>query len=56
MKQLFQIGTLLKVNHRDVEEKDFQLLLNSDLGVVIVEDDRIERARQILAELKGEGT
>jgi len=54
-KQLFQIGTLLKVNRRDVEEKDFQLLLNSDFGVVIVEDDQLERARQILAELKGEG-
>ncbi|NIU60214.1 MAG: hypothetical protein GWN67_28840 [Phycisphaerae bacterium] len=53
-KQLFQIGTLLKVNRRDVEEKDFQLLLNSDLGVVIVEDERLERAREILAELKGE--
>ena len=55
-KQWFQIGTLLKVNRRDVEEKDFQLLLHSDLDVVIVEDDQLERARQILAELKGEGT
>jgi len=37
-----------------VTEKDFQLLLESDIGVVIVEDDRIEEALQIITELKGE--
>ena len=52
-KQFFQVGTLLKVN-RDDEEEDFQLLLESDIGVVIVEDDRLEAARRIIAELKGE--
>jgi hypothetical protein len=52
-KQFFQVGTLLKVN-RDDEEEDFQLLLESDIGVVIVEDDRLEAARGIIAELKGE--
>ena len=53
-KQFFQVGTLLKVN-RDDEEEDFQLLLESDIGVVIVEDSRLEAAQSILAELKGEG-
>jgi hypothetical protein len=53
-KQFFQVGTLLKVNRDDVEEKDFQLLLYSDLGVVLVEDDKLEDARRIIAELKGE--
>jgi hypothetical protein len=53
-KQLFQIGTLLKVNREDDLETDFQLLLESDVGVVIVEDDKLEVARQIIAELKGE--
>jgi len=52
-QQFFQIGTLLKVNRQDVDEVDFQLLLDSDIGVVIVEDDKLEAARQILAELKG---
>jgi hypothetical protein len=54
-KQFFQIGTLLKVNRDDDEETDFQLLLESDIGVVIVEDDKLEDARGIIAELKGEG-
>jgi hypothetical protein len=53
-KQFFQIGTLLKVNRNDVDETDFQLLLQSDIGVVIVEDDKLEAARQIFVELKGE--
>jgi hypothetical protein len=53
-KQLFQIGTLLKVNRQDVDETDFQLLLQSDIGVVIVEEDKLEEARRIIAELKGE--
>ena len=55
-RQFFQVGTLLKVNRHDVEEKDFQLLLSSDLGVVLVEDEKLEDARRILAELKGELT
>jgi hypothetical protein len=37
-----------------VDEFDFQLLLESDIGVVIVEDEKLEDARQIIAELKGE--
>jgi hypothetical protein len=53
-KQFFQVGTLLKVNRDDVEEEDFQLLLYSDLGVVLVEDDKLEDAQRVIAELKGE--
>ncbi len=53
-KQFFQIGTSLKVNRNDVDEIDFQLLLQSDIGVVIVEENKLEVARQILTELKGE--
>ncbi len=53
-KQLFQIGTLLKVNREDVDEVDFQLLLNSDIGVVLVEDNKLVEAQQIINELKGE--
>jgi hypothetical protein len=30
------------------------LPLESDIGVVIVEEDKLEEARQIIAELKGE--
>lgn len=53
-KQLFQIGTLLKVNRADDLETDFQLLLESDIGVVLVEDEKLEDARRIMAELKGD--
>jgi len=53
-KKFYQIGTLLKVNRIDALETDFQLLLQSDIGVVIVEDDKLEDARRIIAEMKGE--
>lgn len=53
-KRLFQIGTLLKVNRADDLETDFQLLLESDIGIVIVEDNKLEDARRVIAELKGE--
>lgn len=52
-KQFFQIGTLLKVNREDALETDLEFLLESDIGVVIVEDNRLAEAEQILAELKG---
>jgi hypothetical protein len=52
-QQLFQIGTLLKVNRDDDFETDLQLLLESDIGVVIVEDNRLEAAKQLMTELKG---
>ena len=54
--QFFQVGTLLKVNRHDVEEKDLQLLIGSDYGIVIIENQKLEDARRILAELKGELT
>ncbi len=53
-KQFFQIGTLLKANREDDLETDFQLLLESDIGVVIVEDNKLVEAQQIMAELKEE--
>lgn len=53
-KQSLQVGTLLKVNREDDFETDFQLLLESDIGVVIVEDDKLAQAQQIIAQLKGE--
>lgn len=53
-QHLFQVGTLLKVNRDDDEEEDLQLLLDSDVGIVIIEDEKLEAARQIIAELKGE--
>jgi hypothetical protein len=53
-KQFFQIGTLLKVNREDELETDLQLLLESDLGVVIVESNRLVEAQQVMAELRGE--
>ena len=48
------LPNLLKSNRIDALETDFQLLLQSDIGVVIVEDDKLEGARRIIAELKGE--
>ena len=53
-RQSFQVGTLLKVNREDEQEEDLQLLLSSNVGVVIIEDDKLTAARQIIAELKGE--
>ncbi len=53
-QQAFQVGTLLKVNRDDELEEDLQLLLSSNVGVVIIEDDKLTAARQIMAELKGE--
>ena len=53
-KQFFQIGTLLKANRVDDLETDFQLLLESDIGVVIVEDDKLVKAQQMIAGLKEE--
>jgi hypothetical protein len=53
-RQSFQAGTLLKVNRDDEEEEDLQLLLSSNVGVVIIEDNKLAAARQIIAELRGE--
>jgi hypothetical protein len=53
-QQAFQVGTLLKVNRDDELEEDLQLLIASHVGVVIVEEDKLTAAWQIMAELKGE--
>lgn len=53
-QQAFQVGTLLKVNRDDELEEDLQLLLSSSVGVVIIEDNKLAAARQIIAELRGE--
>jgi hypothetical protein len=53
-RQAFQVGTLLKVNRDDEQEEDLQLLLASNVGVVIIEDDKLAAARQIITELRGE--
>lgn len=53
-QQSFQVGTLLKVNRDDALEEDLQLLLSSNIGVVIIEDHKLGAARQIMAELRGE--
>lgn len=53
-QQFFQVATLIKANRDDEAEIDLQLFLESDVGVFILEDDKVEAARKILAELKGE--
>jgi hypothetical protein len=53
-RQFFQVATLVKANRDDEAEIDLQLLLESDVGVFILEESKIEAARKILAELKGE--
>jgi len=45
---------LLKANRHDETERDFQWLLTSEIGVVLVEEERVAQARQIIHELKGE--
>ena len=51
-QQQFQVATLIKANRR--ANNDLQLFLESDVGVFILNEDQVEAARQILAELKGE--
>lgn len=53
-QQFFQVATLVKANRDDEAEIDLQLLLESEVGVFILEDNKVEAARKILAELKGE--
>lgn len=50
--QTFEIATLVKANRND--EIDLQLFLESDVGVFLLEEDRISEARQALARVKGE--
>ncbi len=49
-KQTFQVATLIKANR---SHTDLQLFLESDLGVYILEENRVEHARQVIQNLKG---
>jgi hypothetical protein len=35
-------------------EADFELLLESEIGVVTLEEDKLDQARQVITELKGD--
>lgn len=48
--QTFEVATLVGAN---CVHSDLELFLESDIGVFILEKDRIREARRILAELKG---
>jgi len=48
----FEVATLIKANRGD--DVDLQLFLESDVGVYIMEEHRVDEARQALARLKGE--
>lgn len=50
--QTFEVATLVKANSND--DRDSQLLLESDIGIYLLEEARIEAARQVLNRLKGE--
>ncbi len=50
--RFFEAATLVNANRGD--ERDLQEFLESDVGVFILEKERVEEARQILARLKGE--
>ena len=46
------MATLVKANSHD--ERDLQLFLESEVGIFLLEEDRVEPARRVLARLKGE--
>ena len=48
--QSFELGTLVRANTND---EDFEFFLESDVGVFLVEEERIEAARRAIAQLKG---
>lgn len=50
--QKFEVATLVKANRGD--DSDLQLFLESDVGIYILEENRVEEAAQVLARLKGE--
>ena len=53
-KQTFQVATLIKANRNNtIYPSDLQLFLESDLGVYILEENRVEHARQVIQNLKG---
>lgn len=49
----FEVATLVRAN---CDDRDVQFFLDSDIGVFILEENRIDEAKQILAKLKGEGS
>lgn len=49
--QQFQIATLIMTNR---DEDDLELFLESELGVYILEEKRVEAAQAILDQMKGE--
>jgi len=49
--QKFEVATLVKANST---ERDLQEFLESDIGVFLLEEERVEAARQVLDRLKGE--
>lgn len=50
--QTFEVATLVKANSND--DRDSQLLLESDIGIYPLEEARIEAAQQALNRLKEE--
>ena len=50
--QTFEVATLVKANSND--DRDSQLLLESDIGIYLLEEARIEAAQQALNRLKEE--
>ncbi len=50
--QKFEVATLVRANRGD--EVDLELFLDSDVGIYILEEERIKEADQVLARLKGE--
>ena len=51
--QSFEVATLVRANRDD---RDHQFFLESDIGVFILEEHRLDQAEQILVELKGQGS
>ncbi|GIK36942.1 MAG: hypothetical protein BroJett011_07750 [Chloroflexota bacterium] len=52
--QKFEVATLIKANTND--ERDLELFLESDIGIYLLEEERVEAAQQAIAMLKGEKT
>lgn len=50
--QTFEVATLVKANRND--DRDLQEFLESDVGIFLLEEERVEEARLIIARLKGE--
>ncbi len=48
----FEVATLIKANRSD--ERDLQSFLESDIGIFLFEEERVDKARQLLARLKEE--